>query len=139
MKKQFKKGDLLWKKSCENGANIQPAIFVRNVRGDNAMVDIVNSSGDLSRESVALKNLAICTSAMSDIDFKSKDLQKAAKEAYDIMKKNDNTRCFSVSLDKDDVTKFKEFHAAMVKLEKISVPNEYVFFYEFYHFLKCSF
>ena len=59
-KKVFKTNNIL--KECTK--NILPwdqKYFVRYVRGDNAMVDIVNSSGDLSRESVSLKNLAICT------------------------------------------------------------------------------
>ena len=42
--KKLKKGDLLWQTNCQNdGAevNFQPAIFVRNVRGDNVLIDIV--------------------------------------------------------------------------------------------------
>ena len=76
-KKAFKKGDYLWSTSCQNGPNFKPAIFVRYVRGDNAMVDIVNSSGELNRESAQLKNLAFCTAEVSDINFKDKELKKA--------------------------------------------------------------
>ena len=85
-----------------------------------------NSSGDLKRESAPLKNLAISTlETMSAIDFKSKELKKASTEAYEIMKKNqaDTTSC-RVSLDKNDVANFKGFKSAVVRLEKIAVPNE---------------
>ena len=88
--------------------------------------NIANSSGDLKRESTPLKNLAISTlETMSAIDFKSKELKKASTEAYEIMKKNqaDKTSCH-VSLDKNDVANFKGFKSAVVRLEKIAVPNE---------------
>ena len=42
--KKLKKGDLLWQTNCQNDGsevNFQPAIFVRNVRGDNVLIDIV--------------------------------------------------------------------------------------------------
>merc|ERR1712008_628270 len=87
---------------------------------------IVQSSGDLKRESAPLKNLAISTlGTISEIDFKSKELKKASIEAYEIMKKNqaDTTSC-RVSLDKNDVANFKGFKSAVVRLEKIAVPNE---------------
>merc|ERR1712008_196387 len=125
----LKKGDLLWQTNCQNdGAevNFQPAIFVRNVRGDNVLIDIVQSSGDLKRESTPMKNLAISTlGTISEIDFKSKELKKASTEAYEIMKKNqaDTTSC-RVSLDKNDVANFKGFKSAVVRLEKITVPND---------------
>merc|ERR1711935_373724 len=111
--KKLKKGDLLWQTNCQNdGAevNFQPAIFVRNVRGDNVLIDIVQSSGDLKRESAPLKNLAISTlETISEIDFKSNELKKASTEAYEIMKKNQAD---------------KGFKSAVVRLEKITMPNE---------------
>ena len=88
--------------------------------------NIANSSGDLKRESAPLKNLAISTlGTISEIDFKSNELKKAITEAYEIMKKNqaDKSSCH-VSLDKNDVANFKGFKSAVVRLEKIAVPNE---------------
>ena len=86
--------------------------------------NIANSSGDLKRETVPLKNLAISTlGTISEIDFKSNELKKASTEAYEIMKKNQKTSCH-VSLDKNDVANFKGFKSAVVRLEKIAVPDE---------------
>ena len=124
VKKSFKKGDYLWSTSCQNGVNFKPAIFVRYARGDNAMVDIINSSGELSRESAQVKNLAFCTSEASDINIKDKELKKAVTKAQAMMKKNGQTTPKvksepKVKLDMKNMLKYP-----MLRLERATLPNE---------------
>ena len=104
--KRYKKGDFVWKINCQNGGTFNPAIFVRNVRGDKALVDIVDGSGELNRESVPLGCLAISTCEPSQINIKNKELKKSVKEAGLIIKKKNQTTC-RVRLDKNSVTKFQ--------------------------------
>ena len=61
--KKLKKGDLLWQTNCQNdGAevNFQPAIFVRNVRGDNVLIDIVQRFVASTKDLTIYKGPKIC-------------------------------------------------------------------------------
>jgi len=104
--KRYKKGDLVWKINCQNGGTFNPAIFVRNVRGDKALVDIVDGSGELNRESVPVKNLVISTCEVSEIKIKNKELKKSCNEASLLVKNKAQTSC-RVRLDKNAVSKFQ--------------------------------
>merc|ERR1712109_215902 len=125
VKKSFKKGDYLWSTSCQNGVNFKPVIFVRYVRGDNAMVDIINSSGELSRESAQVKNLAFCTSEASDIKIKDKELKKAVTKAQAMMKKNGQSTPKVKSEPKVKLEMKNMLKYPMLRLERATLPNEF--------------
>ena len=90
-----KKGDFVWKIKHLNWdhTTFKPAIFVRYVTEDKALLDVVDASGRLNREFAPLGSFTISTSEPSQIKLKNKELKTAIDQARFLIKKKTQTLC----------------------------------------------